>query len=213
MIRCRASLEEEFHDARISAQGGQHQGRVTDRVAGVDLHPVLEQRLHHPGLIFPGRDDEQGVAVRVGDVGVQATAHLLGDLGDVAQLGRYYPLTGFDISLPLEAMEAYLSAVEQRLKADWEQTRLIIFGHLGDGNLHLAVSLRADSSEERQRVEEIVYSELASRNGSISAEHGIGLQKKAYLHHCRSADEVALMRCIKQALDPRGTLNPGKIFD
>ncbi len=132
---------------------------------------------------------------------------------DVAQLGRYYPLTGFDISLPLEAMEAYLSAVEQRLKADWEQTRLIIFGHLGDGNLHLAVSLRADSSEERQRVEEIVYSELASRNGSISAEHGIGLQKKAYLHHCRSADEVALMRRIKQALDPKGTLNPGKIFD
>ena len=132
---------------------------------------------------------------------------------DVAQLGRYYPLTGFDISLPLEAMEAYLSAVEQRLKADWEQTRLIIFGHLGDGNLHLAVSLRADSSEERQRVEEIVYSELASRNGSISAEHGIGLQKKAYLHHCRSDDEVALMRRIKQALDPRGTLNPGKIFD
>lgn len=132
---------------------------------------------------------------------------------DVAQLGRYYPLTGFDISLPLEAMEAYLIAIERRLKAAWTETRLIIFGHLGDGNLHLAISLRADSSEEKQRVDEIVYSELASRNGSISAEHGIGLQKKAYLHHCRSADEVAVMRRIKQALDPRGTLNPGKIFD
>jgi FAD/FMN-containing dehydrogenase len=148
-------------------------------------------------------------ALRAGDergTGVGADQALR---DDVAQLGRYYPLTGFDISLPLEAMEAYLSAVEQRLKADWEQTRLIIFGHLGDGNLHLAVSLRADSSEERQRVEEIVYSELASRNGSISAEHGIGLQKKAYLHHCRSADEVALMRRIKQALDDERRGEPG----
>ncbi len=67
--------------------------------------------------------------------------------------------------------------------------------------------------ETRHAVEEIVYRPLGPIGGSISAEHGIGLQKRAFLPLSRSATEIALMRTLKQALDPKGILNPGKIFE
>ena len=73
-------------------------------------------------------------------------------------------------------------------------------------------SLGWGSAEAKQAVEEIVYTPLMSRGGSVSAEHGIGLQKRKYLSWSRSEDEIAMMRAIKQALDPQGILNPGKIF-
>ena len=79
-----------------------------------------------------------------------------------------------------------------------------------DGNLHLIVG-KADTGH-KGTVEAIVYGPLAARNGSVSAEHGIGLQKRAWLGYSRSPEEIALMRVLKQALDPRDTLNPGKIL-
>jgi FAD/FMN-containing dehydrogenase len=64
----------------------------------------------------------------------------------------------------------------------------------------------------RPKIEALVYGPLGDFGGSISAEHGIGLEKKPYLSICRSEGEIALMRALKTALDPDGTLNPGKIF-
>ena len=69
------------------------------------------------------------------------------------------------------------------------------------------------SEAAKHNVEAIVYEPLQEINGSISAEHGIGLQKKAYLSLCRDEAEIALMQKLKQSLDPKGILNPGKIFD
>ena len=65
----------------------------------------------------------------------------------------------------------------------------------------------------REQIERCVYEPLEAINGSVSAEHGVGLEKKPYLHLCRSETELTLMRTLKQALDPKGLLNPGKIFD
>ncbi len=88
----------------------------------------------------------------------------------------------------------------------------MIFGHLGDGNLHIIVGVGDDSADTREAVEETVYKGLTPRGGSISAEHGIGLQKKNYLSWSRSPEEIALMQTIKKAIDPKDILNPGKIF-
>ena len=89
---------------------------------------------------------------------------------------------------------------------------MIIFGHLGDGNLHVIVSPRPWDDAARALAEKAVYEPLAAIGGSISAEHGIGLEKRKWLHLSRSPEELALMQQMKQALDPKGILNPDKIW-
>lgn len=124
-----------------------------------------------------------------------------------------YPAVIFDVSLPIAEMKTYTENLVADLDAEWgEDCRHVIFGHLGDGNLHLGVAPRPWSEDARRRAEEIVYGPLEAIGGSVSAEHGIGLEKKPYLHLCRSPEEIATMRAIKAALDPKGILNPGKIF-
>ena len=119
----------------------------------------------------------------------------------------------FDISLPLAAMEQYVEALSRDLKAAIGEHRLWIFGHLGDGNLHVIVQVALENYMSlRPKIEALVYRPLGDFGGSISAEHGIGLEKKPYLPVCRSEGEIAVMRTLKRALDPDGILNPGKIF-
>jgi FAD/FMN-containing dehydrogenase len=108
-------------------------------------------------------------------------------------------------------MENYVEAVNQGLRARYENFRHFTFGHMGDGNLHLVISVGPEGRDEREHVEQIVYAPLAEIAGSVSAEHGVGLEKKPYLGLCRSEAEIALMRTLKRSLDPKGILNPGKI--
>jgi len=132
---------------------------------------------------------------------------------DVEQTFQWGEPILFDVSLPTSAMEAYTQRVRADLEAQLPGARVWIFGHLGDGNLHLCVQTKAgDAIRHRQQIERCVYSPLQAIGGSVSAEHGIGLEKKPYLHLCRSETEIGLMRTIKAALDPKGLLNPGKIF-
>ncbi len=127
---------------------------------------------------------------------------------DVMQIMRYgWPIT-FDVSLPIAAMEGYVAEVRAALVA-WPEHHCWVFGHLGDGNLHLAIHA---PTAARAEIERIVYEPLAKIGGSVSAEHGIGLEKKPYLALCRNPGEIALMRVLKQSLDPDNLLNPGKIF-
>jgi FAD/FMN-containing dehydrogenase len=132
---------------------------------------------------------------------------------DVDQFHQFWPWFGFDVSMPIRHMETYVADVRAQMDAAWPDNRTFVFGHMGDGNLHLNIFVGSGDSESRRRVEAIVYGGLGERQGSVSAEHGIGLEKRAYLKLCRSAEEVEVMRTLKRALDPKGILNPGKVLE
>ena len=131
---------------------------------------------------------------------------------NIESLAVLWPLAIFDISLPLATMEDYLERTGARLEQRLGELRWVTFGHLGDSNLHLAIALGGDDPALRHAVEEIVYAGLAGIGGSVSAEHGIGLEKREFLHCSRSATEIELMKTLKRALDPRNILNPERIF-
>lgn len=132
---------------------------------------------------------------------------------DVGQFHRHAPVLGFDVSLPIRDMEMYGRALAEAVRARWKDGRTWIFGHLGDGNLHVVVGVGTADEETKNTIESIVYTPLARLGGSVSAEHGIGLDKKAHLGLSRSEAEIALMRRLKRLLDPRNILNPGKVIE
>jgi FAD/FMN-containing dehydrogenase len=123
-----------------------------------------------------------------------------------------------DVALPIAALEAFCGEFEQVFAERYPGWEICLFGHIGDGNIHVNVMKPddLDIGEFRMRTQAAdrdLFSLIKKYRGSISAEHGIGLLKKPYLGYSRSDEELALLRGIKQALDPLGILNPGKIFD
>jgi FAD/FMN-containing dehydrogenase len=123
-----------------------------------------------------------------------------------------HPMITFDVSLSIAHMDEYIRTVRTRLLQQWPQGKMVVFGHMGDGNLHLCVSVASDDAAIVHAVDEVVYSALAPYQGVISAEHGIGIFKRDFLPISRNATEIALMQTLKETLDPKGILNPGKIF-
>lgn len=132
---------------------------------------------------------------------------------DVAQVAQNWPIFTYDVSLGIPHMEAYVASVKKALAEKWGNPSLMVFGHLGDGNLHVIVGVGDGELEARRQVEDIVYSPLREIGGSVSAEHGIGLEKRPYLGWSRTPEEVALMHLLKNSLDPKGILNPGKVLE
>ncbi len=123
------------------------------------------------------------------------------------------PAIAFDVSLSIQDMDGYVRDVRSLLSGKWPGAKMVAFGHLGDGNIHLVVSVGSIAAGAVHAVENIVYTELERRGGVISAEHGIGLDKRTYLGHSRSTAEIDLMKTIKIAMDPKNLLNPGKILE
>jgi FAD/FMN-containing dehydrogenase len=123
-------------------------------------------------------------------------------------VGGFVHSASYDVSLPLGEMPDYLRRVHARTPAVLGGGGLLVFGHLGDGNLHLVTDL---GDAEAAALDEIVYGELAGI-GSVSAEHGIGQLKRGWLGSSRSSAEIDLMRLLKRSLDPRDILNPGRIL-
>ena len=123
----------------------------------------------------------------------------------------HWPQLSFDVSVSTGEIGDLVGRIREVMAARWPDLFTIYFGHVADGNLHLAVAMSGHSIPELE-IEQVVYSVSARRRGSISAEHGIGSLKREFLHYSRSPEEIALMRVIKNAMDPHGILNPGKIF-
>jgi FAD/FMN-containing dehydrogenase len=129
---------------------------------------------------------------------------------DVFQMDRYGPSHSFDVSLAIADMPRYLDTLRGALQDRLPGAKTFVFGHVADGNLHISVCA---GDADARIVENCVYEPLRSFSGSISAEHGIGLERKPYLEISRTRAEIAIMRALKAALDPRGILNPGKVID
>jgi FAD/FMN-containing dehydrogenase len=125
--------------------------------------------------------------------------------------GAHWPQLGFDVSVPTGEIGPLAEEIDAELKRRWPELFAVFFGHVADGNLHVSVRMSGHSIPELD-IENAVYSIVAQRRGSISAEHGIGSLKIPFLHFSRSEAEIELMRAIKKAMDPKGILNPGKLF-
>ncbi|MBL4616545.1 MAG: FAD-binding oxidoreductase [Robiginitomaculum sp.] len=123
------------------------------------------------------------------------------------------PAAAFDVSLPIVHMEKYIADVTSNMQDKWgDKAKLAVFGHLGDSNIHLAIGTGVENELDHGEVEEVVYQPLANYGGSVSAEHGIGLEKREWLPTSRSTAELDLMRSLKKMMDPKNILNPGKVL-
>jgi FAD/FMN-containing dehydrogenase len=122
-----------------------------------------------------------------------------------------------DISVPVGAIQEFLDAAEERLRARVPQAEAVVFGHVGDGNLHYNAHLRrdvpdADLGRLGDELTRAIYELVTEMGGSISAEHGIGVLKKEALRRYGNPVALAAMRTLKAALDPAGIMNPGKVI-
>ena len=142
-----------------------------------------------------GKDSEQFWIIR------DAIGELLSRIPDPAN---------FDIGLPISRMQAFLEKAQSELQHHFADLQTITFGHLADGNIHMTAWTEDGNSSGA--VYKLIYQLLQEFDGTVTAEHGIGVMKTDYLPLCRSPEELALMRTLKQALDPNNILNPGRVL-
>ena len=161
-----------------------------------------------------GEAMEAGEAVDAAIAQSEAQARALWKIREAtAELPAHmHPPINFDVSLPQADIGRFAEECHAALSTRWPGHTTVFFGHIGDGNLHLSTDASTVGGEEGA-VEELVYAQVAAFGCSVSAEHGIGLHKKPYLHASRTPAELSAMRAIKQALDPLHLMNPGKVFD
>ncbi len=123
-----------------------------------------------------------------------------------------------DVSLPIAGLDAFAEDLEQLFAQRYPGWEICLFGHVGDGNLHINVMKpdamdRPDFFAKTKEADRDLFAIVQKHGGSISAEHGIGILKKPFLSYSRSEAELEVMRSVKRALDPNGIMNPGKILD
>lgn len=130
----------------------------------------------------------------------------------VVEFARTFgPAAGFDVSVPIGRMQEFVDVSRARLDAIDAGVPAMWFGHIADSNMHLNISLR-DGGPGKEAIDAVVYGVVRDFGGSVSAEHGIGLLKKAYLGYSRTPEEIAVMRGLKGLFDPKGILNAGKVY-
>ncbi len=123
-----------------------------------------------------------------------------------------------NISVLITHVPAFIAEIDQIVTENYPDFEICWFGHIGDGNLHLNILKPADLSKDEffakcQVVNKYVFEIVKKYNGSISAEHGVGMTKKPYLDYTRSDTEIGYMKALKQVFDPNNVMNPGKLFD
>ncbi|MBL1404367.1 MAG: FAD-binding oxidoreductase [Rhizobiales bacterium] len=126
-----------------------------------------------------------------------------------------------DISVPVHLMPNFLKRADEVLKREIPDARICGFGHMGDGNIHYNITQPVSDDIEatkkifmaqREHINDLIHALVVEMNGSISAEHGIGVMKRDLMARTKQPVELEMMRSIKKALDPKGIMNPGKVL-
>jgi FAD/FMN-containing dehydrogenase len=183
---------------------------LSDAVVGDGLAALLEQFLSEvaePGLI---RD----AAIAQSEAQAQSMWRLRENISEAQKIEGLS--IKHDVSLPVSRIAEFVARADMALAQAFPGVRIVCFGHLGDGNLHYNPSQpeKGDNAEfiaATDRVNRIVYDIVNELGGSISAEHGLGQLKREEIKRYKSDVEMDMMRAVKQAIDPRGLMNPGKV--
>jgi FAD/FMN-containing dehydrogenase len=120
------------------------------------------------------------------------------------------PVSNQDISLPIVEIGGFAVDMDRRLKEKYENINVLLWGHIGDNNLH--VCAYTGLVEDKVRINQDIMLMIGEYGGAITAEHGVGVLKREFLSLSRSDSEIALMRTIKLAMDPKNILNPGRVI-
>ncbi len=120
------------------------------------------------------------------------------------------PVSNQDVSLPISEIGAFAKDLKERLVAKYANIDLLLFGHIGDNNLHAVAYTGLE--EDKFKINHDIMLMIGEYSGAITAEHGIGVLKRDYLSQTRSKSEIALMKTLKSTMDPKGILNPGRVI-
>lgn len=184
---------------------------LADTVADANLDALLEAELAH--AMEQGWALDAAVATSLGQI--EALWRLRENISEAQKIDGYS--IKHDISVPVSKIPAFLREAEQALRKAYPEVRTVVFGHFGDGNLHYNLSLPDAEQNARlqaraEEINRVVYDLVAAHRGSISAEHGIGQLKRAALRRYKDPLELELMARLKEAIDPQGLMNPGKVL-
>lgn len=199
-----------------------HRGLESPLAESAPYYVLLEVEAPHRDRLEGWLEEvvEQGLVVDGTLAASQEQARRLWDLRE--GISESLSATGLphknDVALPIAQLPPFCAELERVFEAEYPGWEICLFGHIGDGNLHVNV-MKPDAMTESEfhghvkEADRALFTLVRAHGGSISAEHGIGLLKKEWLGYSRGALEIELMRQLKRALDPQGILNPGKVFD
>jgi len=195
-------------------------------VARVCAHRRLRLPFERPWPVYllaecaAERDPTEELAAAVEAAGVELDVAVADDSAGRERLWTYRELQNeavaaggiphkLDVSVRISDVPRFAQDVRERIAAVDPAAETLLYGHLGDGNVHVNV---LGPARDDERVDEAVLELVETYGGSISAEHGVGVAKRDHLHRSRGAAEIAAMRRVKAALDPAGILNPGCVL-
>lgn len=187
--------------------GGEHPFYVLLETEGVDdeTTAAIFQR-----ALMSGLDSELVVDAAIAQSLTEVNSFWAIRDGIAELLPEFTPSINLDVGIPITEMERFAKEVREELRAMHPNCRMLVFGHIGDGNLHVVAT--TGRSEDKQGVYEMIYQKTREVKGAITAEHGIGVQKKEWLSYSRSEAEINLMRALKGLLDPKGIINKGRVI-
>jgi FAD/FMN-containing dehydrogenase len=204
----------EFYEI-ITREGSMHKAPLPHGSAHYVLVETLGSNPESDAENFEqvlGEAMEQGLVSDAVLTRSQAERNALWEIrDDVMEFFKLGPVIPFDVSLTIEKMESFINDIRSAM-AQRQDGICVIFGHLGDNNLHVVLGNSDAENFDHDALEALLYDTVERYQGSVSAEHGIGLTKREQLPRSRSAQELQLMLRMKKMLDPGNILNPNKIF-
>jgi FAD/FMN-containing dehydrogenase len=204
----------ELIGARASTLTAEHAGVAAPVDGAWQLLIELAGDTDHTERLADALDDVRLVGEPAVGVDAAAQQRLWQVRETIAEvLGVYGPPLKFDVSLPLLEIAAFAREADDLVAEHAPDAIPVLFGHVGEGNLHLNLVRCAVDTEREQALYTAMMALIAAHRGNVSSEHGVGTRKRDYLQMSRSDADIAAMRAVKAAFDPSGFLNPAVLFD